>query len=318
MSHSMLEFALPLPIAQSSRHIAEQFANQQPTPAKAEQVRQNTLAVLTVNDYLQLMDIPTDLRVGDSWNSVMRLCADVADLEIVGIGRLECRPVGLDATTCIVPPETWEDRIGYVVVELDEATQSAQVLGFVPAVQQEELPLNQLRSPEDLLDHLDALKPQPQVQPQSLPVNSMPNLGQGLVNLGQWLQGVVEAGWQAVEEGITPTQLNAAYAFRSRRSPGTAHQAKLLDFRPQLTQPIALTVDVRSTGAESTMVFLQLQPTGDQPLPANLQLAILDETGAEILTETGNGLLEISGRTGEQFSLRITLDDTCMVQDFVI
>jgi hypothetical protein len=66
------------------------------------------------------------------------------------------------------------------------------------------------------------------------------------------------------------------------------------------------------------MVFLQLQPTGDQPLPANLQLAILDQDGTEILTESGNGLLEIDGRAGERFSLQITLDDTRIVQDFVI
>lgn len=315
MSHPMLEFALPLPIAQSSRRMAQEFANQQPTPTKAEQVRQNTLAVLTVNDYLQLMDIPTDLRVGDSWNPVMRLCADVADLEIVGLGRLECRPVSPDATTCLVPPETWEDRIGYVVVELDEATHAAQVLGFVPAVQQEELPLSELRSPEDLLDHLDTLKPQQRVAA----ARSTANLEQGLVNLGQWLQGVFEAGWQAVEEVINPTQMNPAYAFRNRGTyRGAEQRARLIDLSPQLAQPIALTVDVRSISPESTTVYLQLQPTGNQPLPANLQLAIFNQAGEEILTGTADRLLEVRGESGEQFSLQITLNDTRVVQEFVI
>ena len=49
------EFALPLPITCAARREAQEFANQQPTAQKAEQVRLNTLAVHAVNDYLQLM-----------------------------------------------------------------------------------------------------------------------------------------------------------------------------------------------------------------------------------------------------------------------
>lgn len=310
MSHPILEFALPLPIAQASWRTAQAFASQQPTSAKAAQVRQNTLAVLTVNDYLQLMEIPTDLRVGDSWNPVMRLCADVADLEVVGGGRLECRPVSPDATTCRVPPETWEDRIGYVAVELDEATQTAQVLGFVPTVQQEEFPLSQLRSPEDLLDHLNALKP----QQQTIAASSPTDLRQGLVNLGQWLQGVFEAGWQTVEEVVNPN-LNPAYAFRSR---GTLQQARSLDLSSQLAQPIALTVEVRSTSREFTTIYLQLQPIGNHSLPPNLRLTILDQAGNEIFSEMASERLEVTAEPGERFSLQMTLNDTCVVQEFVI
>ncbi len=61
-TYQLDDFALKLPISQIARITAQQFANQQPNPEKAEQVRLNTLAVWVVNDYLQMMDIATDLR----------------------------------------------------------------------------------------------------------------------------------------------------------------------------------------------------------------------------------------------------------------
>ena len=69
------DFSLSLPITQAARRIAQEFAAEQPTPQKSEQVRLNTLAVCVVNDYLQMMAIPTDLTANDSWNPVVRLCA---------------------------------------------------------------------------------------------------------------------------------------------------------------------------------------------------------------------------------------------------
>ncbi|MCF4966823.1 DUF1822 family protein, partial [Nostoc sp. CMAA1605] len=61
------DFAITLPISPSSSCNCPTVANQQPTSAKAEQVRLNTLAVWVVNDYLQMMDIPTNLTASDSW-----------------------------------------------------------------------------------------------------------------------------------------------------------------------------------------------------------------------------------------------------------
>jgi len=91
--------SLTLPITKTARQISEQFAQQQATPEKAEQVRLNTLAVLLVNDYLQMMEIPTDLQASDSWNAAVRFCSDLADLEIIGMGKLECRPMKANQST---------------------------------------------------------------------------------------------------------------------------------------------------------------------------------------------------------------------------
>lgn len=87
------EKLIPMPITQSAQQIALQFASEQPNEPKALQVYLNTLAVCAVNNYLRIMDVPTDLTASDSWNPVLRLAADVADLWVIGLGRLECRPV---------------------------------------------------------------------------------------------------------------------------------------------------------------------------------------------------------------------------------
>src|ERR687886_2996272 len=92
-NRSPQDLSILMPITQESLQFAQQFANEQPTPEKALQVYLNTLAVCTMNNYLRIMDIPTDLTASDSWNPVVRLAADVADLWVVGMGRLECRPI---------------------------------------------------------------------------------------------------------------------------------------------------------------------------------------------------------------------------------
>lgn len=151
------DFALPLPITQTALAIAEHFASRQPTPDKATQVWLNTLAVHAVHDYLEMMGIATDLKASDSWNPIAQLCADTADLMMPDYGRLECRPVSALAATCPIPPEVWDDRIGYVVVQIEEATQQASLLGFVEHAAVEELPLNQLQPIDALFDHLHVL-----------------------------------------------------------------------------------------------------------------------------------------------------------------
>jgi len=198
--------ALPLPITRRAIALAEQFAHRHPV-GKATQVRLNTLAVCVINDYLQMMGIATDPAAGDSWNPVSQLGADVADLEVVGVGKLECRPLLVNGETgdiCNVPPEVWEDRIGYVVVQIDEAAQVASLLGFTERAM-EELPLSELRSPEALLDHLDRLLH---------PVGAI--AASRVANLSQWLQNTFEVGWQTVDSLLNPP--NLAYGFRGMES----------------------------------------------------------------------------------------------------
>jgi Protein of unknown function (DUF1822) len=312
-TYELEDFSLTLPIAQIARQIAQQFAKGQPTTEKAEQVKLNTLSVLIVNDYLQMMGIPTNVSASDSWNPVVRLCADVADLEVRGIGRLECRPVRMDEHICYVPPETWEERAGYVFVQFDESLAEAKLLGFVRHVTTEELPLNQLQPPEALIEHLAQL--------------------QQLVKLSQWVTGIFETGWQTLESLWNQLELTQAYAFRGSESLEASisnetefiRRAKLIDLGIQIAnQPVMLIVELSPQTNEQTSIRLQLHPASNQVyLPAEVKLTVLDDTGAVFLEAQARSAdnyiqLQLRGEPGEKFSVRVALNDTGVTEHFVI
>ncbi len=311
--------ALPLPISQTARIIAQQFANQQPTPEKAQQVRLNTLAVSVVNDYLQMMEIPTAIRASDSWNPIMQLSGNVADLEIPSIGRLECRPVGLHDQVCAVPPETWEERMGYVVVQIDESLQEAKLLGFSRNVTTETLPLSQLQPLEALIDRLAQLR--------TSPVKT-------LVNLSQWFANQCDAGWQTVESLWDLLESQPAYAFRSAVTPETTslnqsqaitRRAKLIDLGITIIdQPVMLIVEIDPEVNQQTNICLQLHSTGNQLyLPTGVKLTVLDESGAVFLEAEARSAdnyiqLQFRGEIQECFSVQVSFDDMSIIEKFII
>ena len=323
MSHGLYDTALTLPIPQSALQTAQRFAQHQPTAAKAEQVRLNTLAVLVMRNYFELMDIPTDLSSSDSWDPVMQVCMNVADLELPNVGRLECRPVLPNCDRWLVPAETWEDRVGYVAVQIDEAAQEAQILGFVPTVDattindDEEAVLSDLQSPEALLNHLYDCRT---VTP---PVSTL------VTNLSQWFAAAVAEveqtlsdGWQAVEQIIAPPELSPAYAFRFRRPGETIRRAKRLDLG---AIAVALVVDLRTGDTESELdIRLQLMPT--QPaaqLPPGLTIAVQEPNGEVVIAAEATGAedfleLQISGVPGEAFTVMVQFETLQVSQNFEI
>ncbi|NJM63587.1 MAG: DUF1822 family protein [Oscillatoriales cyanobacterium RU_3_3] len=183
---------IPLPITGDAKKLAQQFANDLPNPQKAEQIYLNTLAVCTVNNYLRIVGISTNLSAGDSWNPAARFLANVADLEVTGVGILECRPMRKSDRSCYVPAEVQDGRIGYVVVQIDEEAGEATLLGFATTVETEELLVKDLKSIDDLLEYL--IVPAPQIAQQP-------------TNLNNWLQNIFDAGWETVEMLLNPPQL---------------------------------------------------------------------------------------------------------------
>ncbi|ALF52125.1 hypothetical protein ACX27_03505 [Nostoc piscinale CENA21] len=309
------DFGITLPITQAACKMAEKFAHQQPNSAKAEQVRLNTLAVWVVNEYLQFMEIPTNLKVSDSWNPIMQLCSNVADLEITSVGRLECRPVKLNEQACLIPPETWEDRIGYVVVQVDESLREAHILGFMRSVNNEFLPLHQLQPLEALIDRIAQLQASP---------------AKALVNLSQWFIGQVDAGWQTVEALRELLDSRPNYAFRGSVTTEesfqsqTTKRAKLIDLGIQIAhQPLMLIVEI-SPEENQTSIRLQLHPTANQVyLPEGVKLTVLDESGAVFLEAQARSAdnyiqLQFRGDIQEQFSVVISLDDMSVREQFII
>ncbi len=287
-----------------------------------EQVRLNTLAVWVVNYYLQMMGIPTDLKASDSWNPVVRLCANVADLAVTGLGSLECRPIRVHEQSCYIPPEVWSDRIGYVVVEFDERLREATVLGFAQTAETEYLLVSELQPLENLLDTLSQLKP----------VVAQTGVTSKTVVLSQWLENVFETGWQTIESLLGLGQTDLAFSFRradtqepESQRPGGVRRAKLIDLGMQLAgNSVALIIELRPESERKTDILLQVHPTGSQIyLPPLLQLIVIDES-QEIFLEaqarsTDNYIqLQFRGQPGERFSVKVALDDISITENFVI
>lgn len=294
------EKAILLPLTQAALRTARQFADQQPTPEKKEQVYLNTLAVFVVNDYMEIMDIPTNLGASDSWNPAMRLYTDVADLKLTQLGHLECRPIQFG--TCYIPPEVPEDRIGVVVVEISVEHQEATLLGFAKTVRTGELSINQLQTVDDLLEHLDSFE------------------RNYAINLSGWLQDIFEAAWQSAEEVLAPIAPLPAFRYNSRVT-----RAKLIDLGIQLPgQMVALVVTLTPKTSVEIDIRLQVYPNGEQThLPDNLTVQVLDGKGAVVMeahTRTANThiKLEFSVQLEERFSVRLELGDMSFTEYFVV
>lgn len=313
MIHSIeQDVTLPVPLTLKGHQIAQLFYEQHSDPKKAKQVYLNTLAVEAVHSYLSWLGIATDLEAGDSWNPISQTLADVADLVIPTQGKLECRPVLPGATVCYVAPEVWAGRIGYVAVRLDAELQSATLLGFVPHVETEILPLSQLQPLAVLLDHLN---PQEKLQDPTW------------VGLGQWLQGQVTSGWQTLAELFGP---QPSLSFRSTEpdqgsSVGLTTCGKLLELpaAQQPAQQVVLVIGLMPSDPAQMDIWVKLCPIVPCPyLPENLEIRVLDQQGVAVMQaqarQTEMLQLKFQATVGERFSLEIGLDQIHLIETFVV
>ncbi|MFP4120431.1 MAG: DUF1822 family protein [Coleofasciculus sp.] len=326
----LLKNALPMPIMPKIIQMAQGLAQKQPTAEKAEQVYLNTLAVWAVRDYLELMEIDTDIEHSDFANPVVCLGADVADLKVKGLGTLECRPVkvfenhsGSENNRWIpefgsIPPEVWQERIGYVFVAIDPQRKESRLLGFTQTAGTGQVFLPQLQPLAALLEYLDQLT-------------------NPIVNLNQWFANQFAAGWQQLEElWDTDSELSMSRqnvpAFRRF---GTEVQlfpdadimrAKLIDFGMELgTQRLALVMALTQESDRKVSVFVQVHPTGgDRYLPGNLTLALLSDSGDRLQAVQSRGLdlwvqlRQFRVEPGTNFGLQVVLDGVSITESFTL
>ena len=142
-------------IAERRREGIQQLENAE---QKSEQIYLNTLAVYAVAFYCRCMGIETSWQNSNIFDSICTILLDMSDIELVGLGKLECRPVLPGEMNCFIPFESRESRIGYVAVEVDNSTKEATILGFYPSFLldkvSETIPLYLLKSIDDMLDYL--------------------------------------------------------------------------------------------------------------------------------------------------------------------
>ncbi|MEM9217375.1 MAG: DUF1822 family protein [Cyanobacteria bacterium P01_F01_bin.150] len=297
------EEAIPVFITQDAQQLAQGFASQQATPAKSNQVYRNTLAVLAVKNYLQILGISTDVAHCDSWNPMMRVMVNTADLDIVGQGRLECRPLSTEELqanppTCYIPTEVQGDRIGYVVVHLEET--EATLLGFAPNVDAEQFPLSQLQPFSDLLPHIHRV--------------TLEDVEAKITTLSNWFNSAVEAGWYALEDLLKTPEMLVQYRQSSRASSESRQRAKVISSTTETDILLVGTITAPTdfTAANTPMgIQLKIHPSAPQSdLPSGLQLRLFDETGTTLMeainTENHRLVkLDFEAEIGDRFDIQI-------------
>lgn len=315
-SSQIENLAVYLPITTEIRHVADRFALRQPTPEKAEEVRLNTIAVSIVNNYLKMLGVMTDLASSDSWNQVMQLSDNVADLMISEVGSLECRPVKGVVDSCYIPYPVINSAIGYTVVQIDDGFKKAAILGFTPEITTEYVKFSDLEPLESLIDRIHELK-----------ALNNPN---SLINLGQWFNNLFDEGWQTLESFFAPEQLIPAFALRSGElfdlnssKDFPLAKAKLIDFGVHLSdRKVILLIQLNPESHNKVGVVLRILPQPEQIyLPEALELRVLEASERVFMEAQARNRdnyiqLQFSGQVQETFTVEIILNGVKFSQQF--
>jgi Protein of unknown function (DUF1822) len=302
------------PISTAAIKLAKKLSQQQVTPEKSQQVYLNSLAVWFVKYYLDCIGVETDIKESDSMNPAQIMLTDVADLVVKNLGKLECRPVLENAQLMYIPPEAQSERIGYLAVQINALLGKAKIIGFLKEVSIDNLPINQLQ-PLDYLEfeHMNYQK----LQETTLPKNTV-------VSLRKWLDKIYDFGWQPVDTFLFN---EPAWQFRSFEQPNMIERAKLINIGLETHhESVVIVVKIKQDelNVEKMHVYLELHPSEDQEyLPPSLHVMILNEEGASVIeaqTKNENKKIEmqLSGAVGDNFSVKIALENFSVIENFVL
>lgn len=312
------EFTFTVPISLSAHRIAQQFSQTQFTFEKAQKVYHNTLAVYAVDFYLRCMGLDTDLAGSDSHDKVMLTFTDVADLEVKKYGKIECLPVLSDAEICYAPPEVWSDRIGYIVVHLDESLQQATIIGFAATVAEKKgiLPISELQTLADFPEYISQINP---IKSLTHPVEKT------VVKLSNWFQNIFEPDWHSLEEFLRIKSDNLVPIFRDFED-SSLERIKLIDLGVQIrSQSLVLLIGIKPEVDNKVGIRVQLRPSpGEDNLPPNVKLTLLSSSGAkkqEVESRSQDNYIQLKrwkSKPGTKFSIQITLNDLSLTEDFLV
>jgi hypothetical protein len=224
ITNNLTNATITIPLSEGDRALAQSFAQQQLTETKTNQVYLNTLAVLAMNHYLELLGIPTNLKQSQCWSVINQFCADIADLNLPKLGFLECRPIAENQNFCQIPLEVMSDRIAYCIVQISEDRKAGKLLGFVANPQSPRITVEQLESLDNFLIFLANYQPK--------------------IKLYQWLENQIDEQWQNLESLLPELAFRGykgyKYSIYKSRKPLDILVKKLY-LQNELTAPTQLT-----------------------------------------------------------------------------
>lgn len=146
-------------------------------------------------------------------------------------------------------------------------------------------------------------------------------LQESTTKLSQWLQGVIDESWLAIDAFVSP---EAQLAFSTRSVEVATKRAKLIDLGIELNhQNVALLVQIAEETEDKISISAQLHPTGRQKyLPANIKLILLSKAGKNLQEVEARGqdnyiqLKLFKGEKGKRFSIEVSLGDVNVRENF--
>lgn len=309
MNSTTQKLSFTVPLSFEAHSIAQELVSEIYNKEKRQQVYLNSLTVYAVNNYLRCMGFETDYSEGDSRNFLAVELMNVADLIVKDIGKLECVPVLAEAEVVEISPEVWEDRIGYVFVELSDSLKSAKILGFTPEAA-DKISLSKLESLSDFLVYLTELEVVESIQAEAT---------SNIINFRKWLDGVVDASWQKLDELLKPQQLGLAF-----KNEVSITRGQKIDLGMHLDKiSVALVMKVMSESeSEGVDILTQLYPVGEMALPEGIKLIIRDETGEalEVVSREDDNWIqsEFSAESGEKFNITVAYGDSEVMKEFEV
>ncbi|MDJ0691166.1 MAG: DUF1822 family protein [Xenococcaceae cyanobacterium MO_188.B32] len=287
-----------------AHHYAEQFASEQATPEKGEQVYLNTLSVYAVHTYLKSFSLKTTLLQSDCWHPGLRAISNVADLILPNFGKLECRWVLPREEFISIPTEARENRLGYIFLLFTEELDRVKLLGFIPGKEinpeTESIALSQLKPIDSFFETIYR--------------------SQAKVNLSKWFTDLFSQNWQPVESLMLGRMVRGLSIDSSATS---ISRGKILSLqRNNLEKQIILVLTVTYKSTTDIEICPQIYPVDVRDnLPQGLLVQVLDRSGNILVeAETQNVYdwikLEFDCQKGDDFSVQIIWEEVKLLEQF--
>ncbi|PSB04539.1 DUF1822 family protein [Merismopedia glauca] len=293
----------PVPLTRIAHNYAQHFYQHKINSEQRKQIYLNTLAVYAVNYYLECFGVETNLEASNSWNPVIQNLANVADLVVKNCGNLECCPIWSNSDICEVSRDAFTDRIGYVVVCLNQDLTQATLLGFSKTVETGKLLINKLQPLENLVPYLDELEP-----------SLVPVPNQGLL---EKIRCILNSSWQQVEPLFDPSSSDncgLAFGYRSAATPGQIGYlaTDIINLGEDLSDR-EVRLNLAAIPQSESVIDVIVELCGED-LPTNLKLVAQESTGEIIISEIAQSgdtsiCLQFSRQWQEPFILTVIRED---------
>lgn len=296
------DLAIPFPITASFRHQARAYAAQYFIPNIQQRIYLHTLAVFVADAYFQILGFETNLNRPERWDVIKRLWSEANELELLGLGNLECCVIAREQEKIILPFDIVSNNIGYLFIEIADSEKEAVLMGFLPAfdTKHEELQITDLQSMDDLIDSLSEKETSLLVETAEIDEISLEFTEKKITYLRNWLNNIYEGDWQPATR-----DLRNATCKKNISLAGQIFKMQLSISQNNHDQLIFVTVTIQG---ENTF------------LPMGMQVSVPDESDihTETVNETGDLIkipLELS--PDEEFWVELRIGETFIREYFI-